>query len=318
MTLVRTTLAAVAASFALVAPAAPAVAATTVDLSRPAQLERGDDVRIPHLEGRTVVDGDVRIDVDRHGVELLGSSGDDYVVATWNQRGRARVERITADGASTVLLRGRYAWSPMLSDDGGTVVTSDYARRRTTLSAYDATDGDLVAAHRFRGSATVLDADAGQVLVGAWGPDVTHRWDLTSDTRSRVSSSVGYAGDLSADRLAVYTGDPYEGGCTLVTTPSGGGALWESCRQRVSTFSEDGELMATIHILSDGVGPGEVQLRETGGTVLTKYAANWFGSIEWEDVDTVLLDANGQRRGAVVRCDLDACERAGDLHRASA
>ncbi|WP_180933751.1 hypothetical protein [Nocardioides ungokensis] len=52
--------AAASALVLLVGTAAPA-SAVPVTVLRPADLPRGPDVAIPHLEGRTVVDGSVRV-----------------------------------------------------------------------------------------------------------------------------------------------------------------------------------------------------------------------------------------------------------------
>ena len=315
MNRLRTAVLAAAASLALVAvvtPSASAHAVETVDLSRPGSLERGDDVRLPHLEGTTLVDGELRIEVP-NAITLLGPSDDHYLVSTRDSRGVYRVKRVAPDGSKAVLLRGRRALYTALSDDGRHLIGTDN-RRLTTLAAYDATDGSEVARRTFRSRLEVLDVDGGVVLASSWERPRTLTWDLATGARERVSSYVAYQGDLSADRLALYTDDPYEGGCSLVTRPSAAGeTLWESCRQKVATFSEDGERLVTMHILTDGAGPGELQLRETDGTRLTTYAASWFGSVGWEDVDTLLLDANGRRNGALVRCDLAVCELASDV-----
>ena len=307
MNRLRTAVLAAAASLALVAvvtPGASAHAVETVDLSRPGSLERGDDVRLPHLEGTTLVDGELRIEVP-NAITLLGPSEDDYLVSTRDSRGVYRVKRVAPDGSKAVLLRGRRALYTVLSDDGRHLIGTDN-RRLTTLTAYDATDGTEVAGHTFRSRLEVLDADGGVVLASSWERPRTLTGDLATGARERVSADVAYQGDLSAD--------PYEGGCSLVTRPSAvGETLWESCRQKVATFSEDGERLVTMHILTDGAGPGELQLRETDGTRLTTYAASWFGSVGWEDVDTLLLDANGRRNGALVRCDLAVCELASDV-----
>lgn len=309
-------LAAALTATALTAPLAPvssSAAADTVDLSRPGTLERGDDVRIAHLEGTTIVDGDRRIEVP-HVMTLMGTSGDDYVVSTRRAtRPRYRVKRISANGDRTLLLRGRKALYTQLSGDGAHVIHNDN-QRRTRITAYDATDGSEVAHRTFRGYAEVVDADGGTVLLSSWQRERTVAWDLANGTRELIADRIAYHADLSADRLAVYTDDPYRGGCTVVSTVSEPGTrLWRSCRQRVITFSPDGARLVSTDILVDGVGPGEVQLRETDGTLHALYHANWFGTVQWEDDDTLLLEANGRRRGAMVRCGGADCERASDV-----
>lgn len=316
MSTVLTTLAAAVAGLGLLTTAAPP-AATTVDLSRPGSLERGDDVRIPHLEGNVVVDGDRRIEV-RNVVTLLGESGDDYVVSTKTRHGKYRVKRVSVTGEQWELLSGKEAVGVDLSSDGEHLLRNDN-RRRATISVYDAADGSPVASGRFKGYGYVLDADSGTAVVSSWtdeGRAVS--WDFVDGGRTLVAEKDVYLADISADRLASFTGDPYRDGCTEVSTLSAPDeVLWESCRQKVATFSPGGDQMVTMHILADGVGPNEVDLRDVGGTRLVTYTSRWFGQLQWEDADTLLLEAHSRRNGATVRCDLDACELASDVAPAS-
>lgn len=294
-------------------------ASDTVDLRHPGTRDRGADVRIAHIEGDTIVDGEVRIDLGTTRLLLLGPSGEDYVVQTWRERGgRVKVKRVTPDGDVTVLLRGRESWGAVLSSDGAHLLTTD-RRRRATITAYDATDGSEIASRRFRGYGFVVDADGQTVLVSSWERDHAIAWDIDAGRRSKVVDHTVYTADLAADRIAYFTGDPYSGGCSVVTTVGDPEAqLWRSCRQKVASFSPDGSLLVSMHILADGLGPGVVKLRELDGSRLVTYRAQWFGMIDWEDADTLLLEANGKRRMATVRCDGTDCERASDLSRSSA
>ena len=52
----------------------------------PRNLPRGADVSIPHLEGKTIVDGAIRVRVKAPTLRLLGKSGASYVVGTANGR----------------------------------------------------------------------------------------------------------------------------------------------------------------------------------------------------------------------------------------
>lgn len=319
MSILSTALAAVATSLALVAPAAPAPAPAaestrTVDLSRPGALDRGDDVRVPHQEGTEIVDGDVRVDLGTASFMLMGTSGDDYVVHRWTRRApRDRILRVTATGERTRLLSGRQSWGATLTSDGGHLITSDTGRR-TTLRAYDATDGSAVASARFRGYGWVLDAADGTALVSSDLRSRTLAWRYLDGGRSVVADRAGYHADLGADRIAFFTADPYLDGCTEVAAVSAPEVvLWRSCREKVGSFSPDGQRMVTMHILSDGVGPGEVRQRTTDGTRLVTYTSRWFGLLEWEDADTLLLEAHSRRNGATVRCDLADCERASEV-----
>lgn len=321
MTSLLTTLAAAVAGLGLMAPTAPPASVpvggdgptTTVDLSRPGTLARGDDVRVPHLEGDVVVDGDRRIEVGNL-VSLLGESGDDYVVSTKGRHGAYRIKRVSVTSEQWVLLTGEEALGVDLSADGEHLLRND-DRRRATISVYDATDGSEVASGRFRGYGYVLDADGGTAVVSSWtGKGRAVSWDFVDGGRTLVAARDAYLADISADRLATFTADPYLDGCTEVSTLSAPDELlWESCQQKVVTFSPDGDRMVTMHILTDGLGPGKVDLRDVNGPTLVTYTSRWFGRLGWEDDDTLLLDANSRRNGATVRCDLDVCERASDV-----
>jgi hypothetical protein len=103
------------------------------------------------------------------------------------------------------------------------------------------------------------------------------------------------------------------GGCvrlTRLTSPTV--TLWKSCRERIVAFSPNGERMATVHILSDGIGPNEVREREIDGTLLGDYSTGWFGTITFETSTNLLLDVNGDTLSATVRCSEGDCENATD------
>ncbi|MGZ8744625.1 MAG: hypothetical protein ACXWXO_17035 [Nocardioides sp.] len=306
---------AVAAVALVLGASAPAAAVPETEL-RPAKLERGDDVAIPHLEGKTVVDGDVRVEVKAGSVSLLGKSGSDYVVgaANSNYSGKFRALRYTPEGDKTVLFRDVPIYELELSDDGAQITSSRYRDTRTRVRVFDAVDGAEEASRWFNGSVTVLDLDAGQMLLGGWSPNRTFRWAPMADTTQKVVGRVGYEGDLSSDRLATVTKDPYLGGCSIVSTVSSPGErLWGSCKRRVDVFSPSGTRMATIHILSDGIGPSDVWLHDVGDKPLAHYTAAWFGILSWESDESLLLDTNGKTKSATVRCLVADCERASDL-----
>jgi hypothetical protein len=125
---------------------------------------------------------------------------------------------------------------------------------------------------------------------------------------------VGYAASTTDDRLATYTRDPYRDGCTVVSRLSDPEqVLWRSCKERVTDFAPGGQRMATIHILSDGIGPDRVTMRKVRGRELASYTARWFGAIAWEDDTFLVLYTNGRKKAAWVRCDIADCERASDL-----
>jgi hypothetical protein len=228
--------------------------------------------------------------------------------------GKYRTVRLKRNGDQKVLFRNVPIWDLELASDGADVVAARAGNKRTRIRVYDARTGAVEASRRFHGSLTLLDMQNGRALLGGFAPRRTIRWNVANGNVHRVSDRAGYAADISANRLATFTKDPYNGGCSVVSSLARPGArLWESCTERVDTFAPRGSRMATIPILSDGVGPSEVWLRRAAGQLLASYEAKWFGPLSWESDKALLLDTNGRRKTAVVRCRVDHCKRASKL-----
>ena len=312
----RSLLAVVTAVLSTTMLAGPASAKPAVTLT-PGGLPRGADVTIPHLEGKTIVDGPVHVQVKAPMLRLLGKSGSAYVVGTANAQGaKGRIYRVTADGSRTLLARS-HPFQTVLSGDGATVVTTKPTRtQKSTISVYDATTGAQIASRVFTGYASALDAQTDRVLVGTI--DKTLLWTTSPGTEGTVgvvSRDGGYVGDLSADVVGTFTKDPYDGGCTEVRRISSGALLWRSCTEQVAAFNADASRIATVGILSDGPGPGRVDARTIGGQHLGRYQvrSGWFGSIEFESPTALLLQVNGARKAFTARCTDTTCERASAL-----
>ncbi len=126
---------------------------------------------------------------------------------------------------------------------------------------------------------------------------------------------LGYFADLSSDRFAFFTKEPNRGGCSVLThISSPADRVWRSCHERIETTNADGSRIATVHILSDRMGPNRFIVRTaTGGKLATYNTAGYFGLAQFEDKYDLLLDTTGQKNAATVRCDLGSCERASDL-----
>lgn len=297
--------------------AASAASAPTVEL-KPGLIPRGADIAIPHMEGRVIVDGDTRIRVHARQVDLLGKSGSAYVVHTSAKDGysKGRTLRVRPDGSTVVLSRHDATAEVALTDDGAHVVrVRTLPRERTAVRAIDARTGSVVASRAFRGWVFPLDASGGRVLLSSWSPARTLWWNFLSDATGVAAHRTGGAADITADRLGSYTGDPYAGGCYVVSSlrhPSR--VLWRSCGERAVAFSPDGRRVATVGIVDDGLGPSVVNVRRVKhGAALAHYTTKWFGELRWESSTALLLDANGERKAATVRCVLTDCERASDL-----
>ena len=150
-----------------------------------------------------------------------------------------------------------------------------------------------------------------------YGPVVS--WDLATDRGTRISRRLGYEADLTTDRLAVFTKDPYQGGCTVVSALSEPGtALWRSCDEAVVDFSPDGSHLLTVFKLADGLGPDEVRVRTAEGEQTGHYRVDGhLGQVLFEDGDTALLFAWTREASGLARCDGASCELASDLGKGS-
>jgi hypothetical protein len=302
----------------LVASPTSAASAVPTQTVNPSKLPRGADVAIPHVEGSTVVDGSVRLTVDAANVVLLGKTGAAYVVGTSDKTGSGgRLLRLEATGAVTDL-GGASIYETVLSGDGQTVVSSRSAGgSRTVVKARSVTTGVVVAKKAFPGYPSVLDAQGTKVVLGGYD-DGTELWDTATGATTVVSKRSGYRADLSLDLLASFTKDPYDGGCTVlssITKP--GKRLWQSCTDAIVAFSTDGSHLALSDILSDGIGPAAIDVRTAAGKAVGSYRVNngWFGELVFETPDTLLLETNGLHKSATVRCRSAVCERASDLTR---
>lgn len=311
-----------AAGATVLATATPATATPVVDVG-PGGLPRGAAPSMPYVDGTVVVDGDRRLTTGAYEVRLLGTSGDDVVVGTTYADGRSqRVLRLAPDGTRTVVARGVDIGSVRLSADGSRLVRVDDVRGPDSrIAVLDVRTGRALATATLRGYPTILDVDRRRVLIATYGPDRTLVWRPATDRWRTVMRRAADLGSFAHDRLAWVQGDPYDGGCTrLARLRAPREVVWRSCRDAVTAISPDGSRITTVHKLTDGLGPGEVRVREADGTLLATYRVRrgWFRDSEWESGHRLLLLVNGRQRAAWVRCTDGDCERATPLRPAQA
>lgn len=313
---VLTTVLATGAALAVPAQAA----APSVEL-QPQRLARGADIAVPHIEDGDFVDGVRRIELPGTVARIIGQSGDAWLVGTNNvdrQRNR-RVVRVEADGTVVDVLRDIDTSTVILSADGSTLAWQAFVSRGRKVITYvaSAADGELLGRKGPGRYVSLLDVDATRVVIS--GNDRVFQWKFRSGRSRTIVKKAGGMASIEHNLLSIYTKDPYLGGCSKVVTLSKPRVKhWRSCRDRVAAFSPDGTQMLTFHLLTDGLGPGEIHLREIDGTRLATYTTSWFGGWGWESPGTVLLEVNGKRKSATVRCTVTACDNATDPVKATA
>lgn len=311
-TLLAALITALATGSALAVPAQ--AAAPTVDL-QPQKLARGADIAVPHIQDGDFVDGARRIELPGTVARIIGETDDGWLVGTNNvDRNRnRRVVRVGADNGVSDVLRNIDPSTVILSADGSTLAWQRIVSRGRKVITYAATSdtGDVLDSKGPSSPASLLDVDSSRVLLA--GRHRTFTWDYTTGRSRTVVSKQAGAASFEHDLLMTYTKDAYLGGCTrLVRLSDPSTLVWKSCRDRVAAISPDGEQMLTFDILTDGIGPREIHLRTISGKKLATYTTNWFSTWEWESPTAVLLDVNGTKKSATVRCTLDACENATD------
>lgn len=295
----------------------PAQAAAPVDL-QPQDLTRGADIAVPHIEDGDFVDGDNIVDVGGARAYLLGKSGRAWLVGTSDKSGsgKYRIVRVRADDTTKVIKRGLSFFELELSQNGRYFVHPGRGNRKTRpIRVFSSRTGDLKTEKDFANYPTVLGMDGPRVLLSTWttGDTAITSWDTTNGTTTKISKRPANLIDIRNDLLASYTKDPYDGGCMVVSRLSNPKTrVWKSCTERVAAFSPDGKRMATIGILSDGIGPSVVQERSIDGSLLSSYKTGWFGRIAFESNTDLLLDVNGDTRSSTVRCSEGTCENATD------
>ena len=295
--------------------AVPAQAAAPTAELQPQKLARGADIAVPHIEDGDFVDGARRVELPGTVARIIGQVGDGWLVGTNNvdRKRNRRVVRVEADGSVVDVLRDLDTSTVVLSADGSTLAWQQYVSRgrKTITYAYDVAGATVTGKKGPGPYVRLLDVAADRVILGA-GKGVLQWKPSTGRQRTLVKKQAGSA-SIEHDLLSVYTKDPYAGGCTkLVRLSDRSETVWKSCRERIAAFSPDGTQVLTFHILTDGLGPGEIHLREIDGTRLSTWTTHWFSGWEWESPTTLLLDVNGTRKSATVRCALAVCENATD------
>ena len=310
------------ASLALAAPllisgAASAQAPSPLEI-KPGKLARGADISVPHLDGTTIVDGAIRIKLDVKRVLLYGKWNNAYIAALGNaQWGNVRLARVAKNGAVKVLREGIDPFNAVLDAEADQVAYSfGDATQVPTLEVYDLGLKDEVAVRGFSSLPTLLEFDEGLAVASFADVKVrTFTWDTVADHVVFVNKKQGNYASKAHDLLGYFSADPFDGGCQVLARLSDPtDRLWTNCDERIEAVSTDGKRVATVALLSDGLGPTDIGLRSVKGKLLAHYTINgWFGEVSFETPKALLMRANGKTQSAVVRCVVTVCDRATDL-----
>lgn len=318
--LLTTTTALLAMAATAVAPllvTAPADAAETIAI-KPPSLPRGPDISGAHLDGTTIVDGDVSVKVKRPNVILYGKWHDQYVAATGNNAwDKVKLVRISATGTVTVLREFIDPFTAVLDAENDQIAYSYGGNsQKPTLATYDLGLDEEVSIHAFVAIPQLLAFDDG-LVVASFGPPKakSFTWNTVTNDVVKVNAKQGNYASVAHDLLGYYSKDPQFGGCQVLAHLSDpGDVLWTSCDERIDAVSPDGKRLATIPLQTDGLGSRDVLVRKVTGKQLAHYTVGFFfGRVWWETGTKLLMEANGKTQAATVRCQVADCNRATDL-----
>ncbi len=306
---------ALAAPMLLSGPASAAPAQVTI---KPGTLKRGPDEVGPHLHGTTIHDGTVRVKLKVGRVRMLGKWNTAYVVVTGNRQwGNTKLVRVSKSGKTRLLVAGIDPFNAQLDADGNQVAYSyGDSTQKPTIGVYDLVQKKETDSRSFASLPTLLDFDLSRVIASFWDFRIkTVTWDTVTDTVARVNRKQSNYASIANDLIGFFNKDPQAGGCqVLAHLTNQADRLWRSCKERIQDVSPNGRRLATIPLLSDGIGPADIMVRKAGGRALAHYSIDgWFGRIAWETDTRLLMESNGAVKAALVRCRIDVCNRASRL-----
>ena len=127
---------------ALAAPllvTAPSNAAPADVVIKPGALKRGPDIAGAHLDGTTIHDGDVTVELTQARAILYGKWNDFYIVATGDKEwGDVKLWRVSAAGVKKRLAKFIDPFNTELDPDGGQVAYSyGDSTSKPTIAVYD-------------------------------------------------------------------------------------------------------------------------------------------------------------------------------------
>jgi hypothetical protein len=309
------------ALLALAAPllvGAPSSAAPPDIEIKPGALTRGPDIAGAHLDGTTIVDGDVTVKLNARRAMLYGKWDKYYVAATGDREwGNVKLWRVSPAGVKKLLAELIDPFNTVLDPDDGQIAYSyGDATSKPTIAVYDLTQKEEVAVNAFASLPSLLDFDEGVVVASFFDFKVkTITWDTVADETLKVNRKRANFASVVHNLLGFYSKEPFDGGCQVLThLDDVTDVIWTSCEERIDAVSPDGKRVATIALLSDGIGPADVMVRKLRGAPVAHYSINgWFGRIWWETSTKLLMESNGRSQAATVRCKVDVCNRATDL-----
>lgn len=304
------------------APQAPAAQAAVPDVTLyPGELERGADTPLLHIEEEVIVDGDLRIPIDgpTH-LWLMGRIGPDYLIYTASDDfDHYTVQLVQRNGDRRVLQRFGQRTTATMSADGSHLALATSVRPDTRVRVVWTRSGRQVRERTFASYGAEV-SDYGRRRMVITGPDSKTYWWNPGTNRLSLIVPRPAGAHITADRLVVMVPDPetpYEDCQKTVRLSDPTDVLWRSCKDIPLEFSPDASRMVTVPILSDGIGPRDIEVRKAGGGLVATYRAPmWFGFTDWESDTALVLQPVGKTFLAAVRCDLAGqCERASRLYR---
>ena len=269
--------------------------------------ERGADVRVPWIVGRTLRDGDTRISLDRgsrpYAVDRVARG---WVVADTVPGRRAnRVLHVAPDGTQRLLASTSIEYA--LTSRGSLLATATGEGRRSSVKVTDVASGEQVARRTFRYS-RVLGVDADRVLlqITAKRPRVA-LWNYRENTLSLVARGPAYNADLGVDRLIRSGSGPCDD--TVVRVSDSSEVVARMKRLRTLKWNDTGRRTLTTDCYFDSPYYRQVIVRTDPGNKRVSALGGPNQDIKlsqptWESTRRYLVVRFDSKTAQVLRCDL--------------
>jgi len=296
---------------------------TRIDMSLASLPLSDEPPLIPYIDGRTMVAGDERYEVDAKGdiraAAVFNGGAHLYI----NRDNVVELVRITPQGTGQL---GAAAGFPLASADlRWNAYAIDDGQRGVTLTLFDSQESTAV-------SSTLTKAD-GVDLHAVVGGTVYFRPILPNGTKlplqswaagedaptvvpgSYAATAVSSDGRLIAD-LTKVTDFGTQTCSDVVDQAASGATLWTTCKNQVLGFGPDGLFAWAGPEYADGYAPVEIAILDARtGEVIRKLQGPgdidhpvFFMAATFEDEDHLLIRAEQDGQTALVRCTVSTGE----------
>lgn len=311
-------------------PVRPGPVKVKLDLTK---LRRGADPKVPFVDFRTVVSGNLRINLPGGDgpVRDVAKAGDGLLIVTQVTDTLMGMQLYDGAGKRVTVIRDVRHVESSLDASTSAYATGKTGANGEELKGYvvwlrDNQTGKTVSLPRPDDyNLQVLGVDARTVYFEARAAEATskwnlYRWDSASKAATLVKTvpmptAVSVDGTRAASLLSLGDG----GSCSAVVAVETGTRQWKTCAYQIDGFGQDGRTVLAGPAYRDGYGDGLVAVLDDNGRLIREWDGLFLQSA-MEDTEHVLMLAEQDGKSALVRCaaTTNPCELASPITKTTA